>query len=43
MEHSSDRPNWPYMMKVLAELWFREHGYNVEVTYETAEPLPQAE
>lgn len=27
-------PNWPYMMKVLYEIWFREHGYNVDITFE---------
>ena len=29
----SETPNWPYMMKVLYEIWFREHGYDVECTF----------
>lgn len=34
-------PNWPYMMKVLYELWFKEHGYDVECTFqETDENTP---
>lgn len=35
----STQPNWPYMMKVLYEIWFREHGYNVECFFE---PVPPA-
>lgn len=38
----SPTPNWPYMMKVLYELWFKEHGYDVECTFrETDENTPR--
>lgn len=36
----SSEPNWPYMMKVLYEIWFREHGYNVKCYFE---PVPDGE